>query len=49
MACAHRPTTAGRPLIVAVYQTTGFTWKIIGARGMTDEELTEFSGWEKAR
>ncbi|MEV4343069.1 hypothetical protein AB0J83_01120 [Actinoplanes sp. NPDC049596] len=42
-------TASGRPLIVAVYQTTGFTWKIIGARGMTDEELTEFSGWEKAR
>jgi hypothetical protein len=40
-------TAAGRPLIVAVYHLTGLTWKIIGARDMTDEELSEFSRWEE--
>ena len=40
---------AGRPLIVAVYQTTGFTWKVIGARDMTQDELKEFSRWEESR
>ena len=39
-------TLTGRPLIVAVYHDTGFTWKIIGARDMTERELIEFSGWE---
>ena len=39
-------TRAGRPLIVAVYHVTGFTWKIIGARDMTDKELIEFREWE---
>jgi hypothetical protein len=39
-------TLAGRPLIVAVYQVTGFTWKIIGARDMTDKELIDFRQWE---
>jgi hypothetical protein len=42
-------TTAGRPLIVAVYHIAGFTWKIIGARDMTDKELIEFSQWEETR
>jgi hypothetical protein len=42
-------TAAGRPLVVAVYDMTGFTWKIIGARDMTDKELTEFSEWEETR
>ncbi|MCO8270273.1 hypothetical protein M1L60_06650 [Actinoplanes sp. TRM 88003] len=42
-------TVAGRPLIVAVYQTTGFTWKVIGARDMTQDELKEFSRWEESR
>jgi hypothetical protein len=42
-------TVAGRPLIVAVYHATGFTWKIIGAREMTDKELIEFSQWEETR
>jgi hypothetical protein len=40
---------AGRPLIVAVYQVTGFTWKIIGARDMTDKELIDFRQWEDRR
>ncbi|WP_127507016.1 hypothetical protein [Actinoplanes solisilvae] len=42
-------TAAGRPLIVAVYHTAGLTWKIIGARDMTDEELIEFGRWEENR
>ncbi|MDY7090614.1 MAG: hypothetical protein SYR96_36675 [Actinomycetota bacterium] len=42
-------TAAGRPLIVAVYHTAGHTWKIIGARDMTDAELVEFSRWEETR
>jgi hypothetical protein len=40
-------TATDRPLIVAVYHLTGFTWKIIGARKMTDKELSEFSRWEE--
>ena len=40
-------TLAGRPLIVAVYHVSGFTWKIIGARDMTDKELVEFTQWEE--
>jgi hypothetical protein len=39
-------TIAGRPLVVAVYHVAGFTWKIIGARELTDKELIEFSQWE---
>lgn len=39
-------TLTGRPLIVAVYHVSGFTWKIIGARDMTGKELIEFSRWE---
>jgi hypothetical protein len=42
-------TATARPLIVAVYHQTGFTWKIIGARDMTDTELSEFSRWEEKR
>jgi hypothetical protein len=42
-------TRAGRPLIVAVYHVSGFTWKIIGARDMTDKELVEFTQWEETR
>ena len=42
-------TVAGRPLIVAAYLVTGLTWKIIGAREMTDKELIEFSRWEETR
>ncbi|WP_250038038.1 hypothetical protein [Paractinoplanes maris] len=42
-------TVGGRPLIVAVYHATELTWKIIGARGMTDEELQQFSRWEETR
>ena len=40
-------TLAGRPLIVAVYHVSGFTWKIIGARDMTGKELVEFGQWEE--
>jgi hypothetical protein len=42
-------TETGRPLIVAVYHLTGLTWKIIGARDMTDKELSEFSRWEETQ
>jgi hypothetical protein len=42
-------TATGRPLIVAVYHVAGFTWKIVGARDMTDKELVEFSQWEETR
>jgi hypothetical protein len=42
-------SVAGRPLIVAVYHVSGFTWRIIGARDMTDGELIEFSRWEETR
>jgi hypothetical protein len=42
-------TRAGGPLIVAVYHVSGFTWKIIGARDMTDKELVEFTRWEETR
>lgn len=42
-------TAAGRPLIVAVLHLTDVTWKIIGARDMTDKELVEFTEWEDAR
>jgi hypothetical protein len=42
-------TAEGRPLIVAVYHVAELTWKIIGARPMTDEELMEFSRWEETR
>ena len=40
-------TMAGRPLVVAVYHVSGFTWKIIGARELTDTELVEFRQWEE--
>ncbi|BCJ40164.1 hypothetical protein GCM10010168_30220 [Actinoplanes ianthinogenes] len=42
-------TASGRPLIVAVYHTAGYTWKIIGARDMADKELIEFSRWEETQ
>jgi hypothetical protein len=42
-------TASGRPLIVAVHHLTDATWKIIGARDMTDKELAEFTEWEDAR
>ena len=42
-------TLAGRALIVAVYHVSGFTWKIIGARDMTDKELVEFRQWEETQ
>jgi len=42
-------TVAGRPLVVAVYQVSGYTWRIVGARGMTDSELAEFAQWEGTR
>ena len=42
-------TNAGRPLIVGVHHVSGFTWKIIGAREMTGDELTQFARWEETR
>ena len=42
-------TLAGRALIVAVYHVSGVTWKIVGARDMTNAELAEFAGWEETR
>jgi hypothetical protein len=42
-------TATGRPLIVAVYHVAELTWRIIGAREMSDAELTEFSRWEETR
>ncbi|MGH3814757.1 MAG: hypothetical protein ACRDUV_20310 [Pseudonocardiaceae bacterium] len=40
-------TRAGRALIVAVYHSSGHTWKIIGAREMRADELAEFAKWEE--
>lgn len=42
-------TRAGRALIVAMHHVGGSKWKIIGVRGMSDAELTEFSRWEETR
>lgn len=42
-------TRGGRPLIVAVHHIDGFTWKIIGARDMSDTERAEFTRWEQTR
>lgn len=42
-------TRDDRPLIVAVHNVEGFTWKIIGARDMTPAELTDFTRWEQTR
>jgi hypothetical protein len=42
-------TLAGRPLIVGVYHVGGFTWKIIGAREMSGDELAQFTEWEETR
>ena len=42
-------TAAGRPLVVAVLHISGITWRIIGARDMTEKELAEFTDWEDAR
>jgi hypothetical protein len=41
-------TAAGRPLVVAVRQVTDRTWKIIGARDLTETELIAFTKWEDA-
>jgi len=40
-------TRAGRTLIVALFHIGGLTWKIIGARPMTETELAEFTKWEE--
>jgi hypothetical protein len=42
-------TGSGRPLIVALHHAGGLTWRIIGARDMTDKEQAEFAGWEETR
>ena len=40
-------TRAGRALIVAVYHSSGHTWKILGARDMSTDELAEYAKWEE--
>lgn len=40
---------SGRPLVVAVLHLDGSTWRIIGARDMTEKEAAEFTDWEDAR
>lgn len=40
-------TRAGRALIVAVYHSSGHTWKILGAREMSTDELAEYAKWEE--
>ncbi|MBO0854564.1 MAG: hypothetical protein J2P18_12455 [Nocardia sp.] len=44
-------TTAGRALIVGVYQQTEdpWDWQIAGAREMTTDELAQFAQWEETR
>jgi hypothetical protein len=42
-------TLVGRPLVVAIYHVEGFTWKIVGAREMTTDELAEFTRWEETQ
>src|SRR5438552_2980150 len=37
----------GRPLIVAVWHTSGLIWKILGAREMAPAERAEFERWEE--
>jgi hypothetical protein len=34
-------------LIVAVYHSSGHTWKILGARDMSTDELAEYAKWEE--
>lgn len=41
-------TRAGRGLVVGVYHLDGFSWRIVGAREMTDGELAEFARWEES-
>ncbi|HEX6970047.1 MAG TPA: hypothetical protein VF174_14730 [Micromonosporaceae bacterium] len=42
-------TRAGRGLVVALYHGDGFSWRIVGARAMTERELAEFARWEETR
>ncbi|GAA5197526.1 hypothetical protein GCM10023322_68940 [Rugosimonospora acidiphila] len=42
-------TLTGRPLIVAVHHVSDLTWKIIGARDLTPENLVEFERWEETQ
>lgn len=42
-------TEQNRPLIVTVHLTPGFDAEIVGARGMTDDEVKEFESWESDR
>ncbi len=42
-------TAAGRPLIVVVRRANAFEWQILGAREMTEKQLTEFEQWEAGR
>ena len=38
--------TASRRLVVFVRHDTGLDWQIVGARAMTDAEVTEYDTWE---
>ncbi|MGV9410643.1 hypothetical protein ACWDOP_12070 [Nocardia sp. NPDC003693] len=38
---------SGRPLIIVTRQTDQWTWMIVGAREMHDDELKAFEQWEK--
>jgi hypothetical protein len=40
-------TRVGRALIVAVYHDGGHTWKIIGAREPSVDELAHLTKWEE--
>jgi hypothetical protein len=39
-------TDAGRPLIVAVRQLSGWDWQIVGARDLRPDELRGVERWE---
>jgi hypothetical protein len=42
-------TGAGRPLVVAVRQRSGWEWECVGARIMSPPELADFESWERER
>jgi hypothetical protein len=42
-------TTAGRPLVVGVYQVSEWQWHIASARDMTAGERATFEKWEETR
>jgi hypothetical protein len=42
-------TTQGRALIVVVRPLSQWDWQIIGARAMTEQEITTHEAWEARR